>query len=320
MTTEAVEPDTKRTVRIGTRASQLAMWQANWVKDQLEGRNEGLEALLIRIKTSGDKIRDVPLAQVGGKGLFVKEIEEALLDGRIDLAVHSMKDVPTEIPDGLQVNIITERKDPRDALVSGDGRKLADLPQGAVIGTSSLRRQAQLLNHRPDLVIEPLRGNVGTRLRKAEGPGLAGVILAAAGLKRLGFEDRISEYLSYDISLPAIGQGSLGIESRVGDEETAALLAPLNHPDSNVAVTAERAFLRRLEGGCQVPIAAFGQVEDGVLVMDGMIASLDGKRFLRLSRRGSTDDPETLGRGLAEELLAMGGGEILSEVYGTPLE
>ena len=242
-------------LRIGTRASQLALWQANWVKSELEKKYPGMEVTLTKIKTIGDKILDVPLAQVGGKGLFVKEIEEAMLRDEIDIAVHSMKDVPTDFPEGLGLHCITEREDPRDALISRNV-KFADLPQGAKIGTSALRRQAQLLKVRPDLKMVIIRGNVETRIRKLTDENLDAVILAAAGLKRLGFTEKVAEYLDTNLSIPAIGQGALGIECRLADPVVTETIAFFNHPETAFAVRAERSLLKRCEGGCQVPIAA----------------------------------------------------------------
>ncbi len=304
-------------VKVATRKSQLALWQAEWVKAEIERKHPGVTVELVRIMTSGDKILDVPLAQVGGKGLFVKEIEEALLDGRADLAVHSLKDVPVVFPAGLVLKVITEREDLRDAFVSADGTKLAALPTGARIGTSSLRRKAQLLHWRPDLEIVSIRGNVQTRLRKVKELGLAGVILAAAGLKRLGYGDRITEMLPVELSLPAIGQGALGIETREGDTAIDAIVAHLDHPATHLTVAAERAFLRRLEGGCQVPIAAHGTIDGGRVRLEGMVASVDGTRLIRSALVG--DDPDDVGVRLAEELLDLGAREILSQVYGTEL-
>jgi hydroxymethylbilane synthase len=301
-------------MRIGTRGSQLALWQANWVKSELEKRYPEVTVSLVIIKTTGDKILDVPLAQVGGKGLFVKEIEEAMLRGDIDIAVHSMKDVPTEFPEGLGIHCITEREDPRDALISR-GVKFAELPEWAKIGTSALRRQAQLLKVRPDLKMVVIRGNVETRINKLESEHLDAVILAAAGLKRLGFTDRVTEYLPVDLSLPAIGQGALGIECRLDDKTVAEAIDFLNHPDTSHAVRAERALLWRCEGGCQVPIAAHGEVRNGDLQLTGFIASVDGTRSVKGSIAGPADQYETLGITLAERLLRDGGREILSEVY-----
>lgn len=300
--------------RIGTRASQLALWQANWVKGELEKRYPGMTVELVKIKTIGDKILDVPLAQVGGKGLFVKEIEEAMLRGEIDIAVHSMKDVPTEFPEGLGLYCITEREDPRDAVIS-NGVKFADLPLGARIGTSALRRQAQLLKVRPDLQMVIIRGNVETRMRKLTDENLDAVILAAAGLKRLGFADQVTEYLPVELSLPAIGQGALGIECRLDDETIKETIAFFNHPDTAHAVRAERALLWRCEGGCQVPIAAHGQVAGDTLTLTGFVASVDGSRSVKDSITGSVADCEKLGIALAEKLLADGAHEILAEVY-----
>ncbi len=303
-------------LRIGTRASQLALWQANWVKDQLEQHHPGLEVTLTKIKTQGDKILDVPLAMVGGKGLFVKEIEEAMLRDEIDIAVHSMKDVPTLFPKGLALRCITEREDPRDIVVLRPGiASWKDLPHGARIGTSSLRRKAQLLHLRPDLQMKDIRGNVETRLRKLTEEDLDGVVLASAGMKRLGFQNRISEYLSTSTSLPAIGQGALGLESRIDDSEVNALIDFFNHPDTAHAVIAERAVLRRLEGGCQVPIAAYATVADDRLHLTGLVASVDGQQFLKKSVESHVDEAEKTGTSLADDLLIMGAGKILNEVY-----
>lgn len=303
-----------KSLRIGTRASQLALWQANWVKSELEKRYPGMEVSLLKIKTIGDKILDVPLAQVGGKGLFVKEIEEAMLRGDIDIAVHSMKDVPTEFPEGLGLHCITEREDPRDAVISR-GIKFADLPHGAKIGTSALRRQAQLLKIRPDMEMVIIRGNVETRINKLEAENLDAVILAAAGLKRLGFSDRVAEYLPTDLSIPAIGQGALGIECRLDNEEVKSAIDFFNHPATSHAVRAERALLWRCEGGCQVPIAAFGEVQGDQLKLTGFIASVDGKTSVKGSISGPVEACEKLGITLAEQLLNDGGHEILAEVY-----
>jgi hydroxymethylbilane synthase len=301
-------------LRIGTRASQLALWQANWVKAELEKRYPGMVVTLVKIKTIGDKILDVPLAQVGGKGLFVKEIEEAMLRGEIDIAVHSMKDVPTEFPEGLGLYCITEREDPRDAIISR-GVKFADLPQGARIGTSALRRQAQLLKLRPDLQMVVIRGNGETRIKKLETEQLDAVILAAAGLKRLGFTGRVTEYLSTDLSIPAIGQGALGIECCLDNAVVKETIAFFNHPDTAHAVRAERALLWRCEGGCQVPIAAHGVVNGDELTLIGFVASVDGSRSVKASISGPAEDGEKLGIALAEQLLKDGAHDILSEVY-----
>jgi hydroxymethylbilane synthase len=272
-------------IRIGTRASQLALWQANWVKSELENRYPGMEVTLTKIKTMGDKILDVPLAQVGGKGLFVKEIEEAMLRGEIDIAVHSMKDVPTDFPEGLGLYCITKREDPRDAMISR-GVQFADLPQGARIGTSALRRQAQLLKERPDLQMVVIR-----------------------------FQEQVTEYMSVLFSVPAIGQGALGIECRLDDEEIKRTIEFFNDPDTSFAVRAERALLKRCEGGCQVPIAAHGTVNGEELDLVGFIAAVDGSRSVKGKIVGHVDQCEQLGILLAESLLQQGGKEMLEEVY-----
>jgi hydroxymethylbilane synthase len=302
-------------LRIGTRGSQLALFQANWVKDQLVRTHPELKVTLIKIKTTGDKIQDAPLAKIGGKGLFVKEIEEALIQRKIDLAVHSIKDVPTEFPKGLHLSVITKREDPRDVFISKDGKTLKDLPQGAKIGTSSLRRQAQLLHFRSDLELIPLRGNLDTRLKKLKTLNLDAIVLALAGVKRLGLEERISEIIPTDISLPAIGQGALGIETRMDDQVVEDQIRFLNDPDSSIAITAERAFLKKLEGGCQVPIAAFAQKVGSTLQIDGLVGTIDGKRLIRHHLEGPIEEAEPLGTQLAEILLVKGAKEILDEVY-----
>ncbi|MFZ5876259.1 MAG: hydroxymethylbilane synthase [Nitrospirota bacterium] len=300
---------------IGTRGSMLARWQAEWVKARLQAAHPGLDVSLTIIKTTGDKILDVPLAKVGGKGLFVKEIEEALLDGSVDLAVHSMKDVPTALPAALHLTAVPRREEPFDALLSRDAVPLAKLPAGAVIGTSSLRRQAQLLAHRPDLTIVSLRGNLDTRLRKVTDGAMDAIVLAAAGLRRLGWADRITEVLPPAVCLPAIGQGALGIECRREDARVNALARALDDPDTRACVDAERAFLTRLEGGCQVPIAAHAALDGDRLTLDGLIAGVRGERVLRESMTGARQDGPRLGRELAERLLTRGGEAILREVY-----
>jgi hydroxymethylbilane synthase len=305
-----------KTLRIGTRASQLALWQANWVKSELEKRYPGLEVTLTKIKTQGDKILDVPLAMVGGKGLFVKEIEEAMLRGEIDIAVHSMKDVPTIFPEGLALHCITEREDPRDIVILRSGfSTFMDLPQGARIGTSSLRRKAQLLHLRPDFHMIDIRGNVETRIRKLTDENLDAVVLAAAGMNRLGFASQIGEYLPADLSIPAIGQGALGIESRIADAEVNALIDFFNHPPTAWAVKAERAFLRRLEGGCQVPIGAFGTVSGDTLTLTGFVSDVEGKELLKKTVTCPVAEAEHMGTSLADDLLIQGAGKILNEVY-----
>lgn len=313
--------DRKRVI-IGTRGSKLALWQAEWVKSEIERLHPGLEVELNKIKTTGDKILDVPLAKVGGKGLFVKEIEEALLSRGADLAVHSMKDVPTDFPEGLYLPVICRREDPRDAFITRKEnntwkiKSFKELPHGATVGTSSLRRSSQLLSLRPDLKIEQLRGNLDTRLRKLDEGRFDAIILAAAGVKRLGWVDRITEIISMEISLPAIGQGAIGIECRTGDEFINNLIAPLNHSDTSVCVRAERAFLKKLEGGCQVPIAAHARLSEGRVVMDGLVGSVTGDRIVRGHIQGSREDAESLGISLAEDILSRGAKEILDEVYG----
>lgn len=304
-------------VKIGTRRSPLALWQANSVKASLERRFPHIRVELVGIKTQGDKILDIPLAKVGGKGLFVKEIEEALLRGGIDLAVHSMKDVPTDLPSGLHLAAILKREDAGDVLISRGKKRLAELKEKAVIGTSSLRRQAQLRHYRPDLETRSLRGNLGTRLRKLEKDGFDGIILAAAGIKRMGWTDRATEPIPYEICLPAIGQGAMGIETRRKDVRIHELIAFLNHPETASCILAERALLRRLQGGCQVPIAAHGEIEQGQLRLEGLVASVDGARLIRDRISGLPEEAETLGIQLAERLLSAGADEILRELYQT---
>lgn len=353
-------------ITIGTRGSKLALWQAEFVKSELQRLNPGLDIELNKIKTTGDKILDVPLSNVGGKGLFVKEIEEALLRSEADIAVHSMKDVPTEFPDGLHLAVICEREDPRDAFIAqmrshrgelppdsgGFTEKNAatkfkiqtfnELPLGAKIGTSSLRRSSQLLHVRPDLKIEQLRGNLDTRLRKLDEGRFDAIILAAAGVKRLGWENRITEVLPFNVSLPATGQGAIGIECRTNDEFINRLIEPLNHAETSICVGAERAFLRRLAGGCQVPIAAHARIvvkdiplhtslgkggnragvrsklrnsNSVILIMDGLVGSISGERMIRGHIEGKPEDAEKLGFVLAEDVLSKGAKEILDEVY-----
>lgn len=308
--------DTRSSLVIGTRGSRLAVWQAEWVQARLKELAPGLTVTLQRIKTSGDKILDVPLAAIGGKGLFVKEIEEALLREEIDLAVHSMKDVPTILPDGLDILCVPAREDPRDVLVSRNSCSLDQLPKGSHIGTSSLRRQAQLLHHRPDLHIELLRGNLDTRLRKLHNGEYDAIALAAAGLMRMGWSNKVTEYLPPEVSLPAIGQGALGLEGRRHDRFVQTLVEKLEHRPTRTAVTAERALLKRLEGGCQVPIAAHATVKGDTLIMDGLIASVDGQRLVRDTIQGPASEAQSLGSQLAEKLLAQGGDGILNEIYG----
>ncbi len=295
-----------KTLKIGTRGSKLALWQANWVKSALNTRHPSLSVDLVIIKTKGDKILDVPLAKVGGKGLFVKEIEEALLNGRIDLAVHSMKDMPSEIPKGLCIGAIPERENPQDVLISKKGLLLSQLEPGARIGTSSLRRAAQLLRARPDLRVFPLRGNLDTRLKKLETENLDAIVLAAAGVKRLGLENRITEFLDENIMLPAVGQGALCIEIRQNDPEVAPMVAKLEHRQTRTIIMGERAFLNRLEGGCQVPIAAHGKIDNTRFTLCGLVATVDGKTLIKETFSGPEGSSETIGVELADHLVSMG--------------
>lgn len=301
---------------IGTRGSPLALWQANWVRSLLLERHPKLQVEIRVIKTSGDKIQDVPLNKIGGKGLFVKEIEEAMLRKEVDIAVHSMKDVPMKLPFGLNISVITERESPFDALVSRKGLPLAEIPEGGRIGTGSLRRMSQLKHHRPDLEMVPLRGNVGTRLDKMEREGLDGIILAASGLHRMGLDDRITEIIDPEILLPAMGQGSVGIEARVYDHRVQELIVPLDHEVTHFTVEAERAFVEVLEGGCQVPIGAYATLEGGVLTVRGRVASLDGALLYKWDRQGPPADAKKLGRELGRDLLKMGADKILDELIG----
>ncbi len=305
----------RKILRIGTRASMLAVTQSTWVKNQIENQYPDTTVELIKIVTKGDKILDVPLAKVGGKGLFVKEIEDALLDERVDLAVHSMKDVPAELPEGLEIAIVPEREIPQDAFVSVTYKNIDALYQGAVIGTSSLRRQAQLSFLRPDLEIRDLRGNLDTRLRKLDEGEYDAIILAGAGLNRLGMQKRITALFTSEQMLPAIGQGSLGIELRKADTELLDGLQFLHHPETAITVATERAFLLRLEGGCQVPIGGFATIAGDTITLTGLIASLDGKTILKEQFSGPAADAEKIGVTLAETLLDRGGKAILDEVY-----
>ena len=302
-------------LRIATRQSPLALWQAQYVKQRLMACHPGLSVELVPMVTRGDVILDTPLAKVGGKGLFVKELEMALIENRADLAVHSMKDVPVEFPKGLGLVTICEREDPRDAFVSNNYDSLDALPAGSIVGTSSLRRQCQLAERRPDLQIRSLRGNVGTRLSKLDKGDYDAIILAVAGLKRLELDDRIRMALPPELSLPAVGQGAVGIECRLDDTRTHALLAPLNHADTALRVKAERAMNTRLEGGCQVPIGSYAELVDGEIWLRALVGAPDGTVMIRGERRGRAEDAEQLGISLAEELLANGARAILTEVY-----
>lgn len=306
----------QRIVRIATRRSPLAIWQAEFVRDSLLALHPQLQIELVRIKTQGDIILDTPLAKVGGKGLFVKELEQSMLAGEADIAVHSMKDVPVEFPEGLHLPVICERHDPHDAFVSNHFDSIDDLPQGARVGTSSLRRECQLRRYRPDLNILPLRGNVNTRLAKLDAGNFDAIILAMAGLQRLGFDARIRSALTPEQSLPAIGQGALGIETRVDDDEMNALIAPLNCPHTSITVRAERALNRRLKGGCQVPIGGYAILEGDNLWLRGLVGRPDGRQMLKQEIHGSASDAEQLGSMLGDRLLELGADKILAEVYG----
>lgn len=303
------------TLRIATRKSQLALWQAEYVRDVLLQYHPDLNVELVKMTTEGDRILDTPLAKVGGKGLFVKELENGLLNGDADIAVHSMKDVPVELPEGLHLSVICPREDPRDAFVSNEYSLFEDLPKGARLGTSSLRRQCQLAAQRPDLNIIDLRGNVNTRLQKLDDGNYDAIILAAAGLKRLGMEDRITECLSPEISLPAIGQGAVGIECRQDDDWVNELLAPLNDRDTAIRVRAERSLNHRLQGGCQVPIAGYAELAHGVILLRGLVGMVDGSQIIHGEIAGQPEDAEYLGRVLAEDLLSRGADEILESLY-----
>ena len=304
----------KDTIIIGTRSSKLALWQADYVMDCLQKKYPELHVEKKLMTTKGDKILDAPLAKIGGKGLFTKELEQDMLAGGIDIAVHSLKDMPTEVPDGLIITAITKRCDPGDAFVSNKVASLAELPQGAVVGTSSLRRKAQLLHARPDLEIRDLRGNVNTRLRKLDAGEYDAAVLAVAGLRRLGFGGRITEVLPKSMILPAVGQGALAIEAREDDAETRELVAFLNDEATVACAKAERAFLARVEGGCQVPVGVYATPEDGGLHVEAVIASLDGKRLYRDHVSGQVKDAEPLGTRLADKLLDMGGIDIMHEI------
>jgi hydroxymethylbilane synthase len=302
-------------LRIATRKSPLAMWQAEHVASLLRKAHPDLEIELVGMSTQGDKILDTPLAKIGGKGLFVKELEQGMLEGQADIAVHSMKDVPVELPEGLHLAIIMEREDPRDAFVSNTYDSLDQLPEGAVVGTSSLRRQCQLADVRPDLKIAPLRGNVNTRLRKLDEGEFDAIILAAAGLKRLGFQHRITSFLETEQSLPAIGQGAIGIECRTDDERVNALIQTLHDEETACCVTAERAMNNRLMGGCQVPIAGFAILNHDKLFMRGLVGEPDGSRVMRAEISGPASEAESLGIALAEDLLGQGADQVLKHLY-----
>lgn len=303
-------------LRIATRESALALWQANFVKSQLEQAHPELQVELVPMTTKGDQILDTPLAKVGGKGLFVKELEVAMLEGRADIAVHSMKDVPVDFPDGLMLHTICEREDPRDAFVSNTHQDFDSLPEGAVVGTSSLRRQCQIKSLRPDLIIKDLRGNVNTRLRKLDEGQYDAIILAAAGLIRLEMPQRIKQFLPTEFLLPANGQGAVGIECRSDDQQVQKYLSTLEHGETRARVLTERAMNRKLEGGCQVPIGAYAEVEGDTIHLRGLVGALDGSEIIRGSIEGHIEDGESLGEKLAQELLDKGADKILKVVYG----
>jgi len=304
----------KKKLVIATRSSPLALWQAEWVKDKVLEQFPDITVELLHIKTKGDKILDTPLAKIGGKGLFTKELEVAMLNGEADIAVHSMKDMPTALPDGLEISVITERETPEDAFVSNNFQTFDSLPKGAVVGTSSLRRIAQLQNKRPDLSFESLRGNVNTRLRKLDEGKYDAIILAAAGLIRLGMKERIAETIDHQTSLPAIAQGVVCIESRINDNEILSIIEFLKHERTDTTVRAERALLARLNGGCQVPIAGHALLQGDQIKMSGLVATPDGKEMIRLEEEGSSKDPESIGTRLGERLLNQGGRKILASV------
>lgn len=302
-------------IRIATRRSPLALWQAEFVRDALMANNPGLHVELVAISTRGDKILDTPLAKIGGKALFVKELETAMLSGEADIAVHSMKDVPMEFPPGLFLPVICQREDPRDAFVSNHYANIDALPQGARVGTASLRRQCQLLSLRPDLQIGSLRGNVGTRLGKLDSGEFDAIVLAAAGLLRLKLDQRIAQFIPPEVSLPAGGQGAVGIECREDAAELIAMLQAMHHQDTADRVIAERALNRRLQGGCQVPIACYAELDGDNLHLRGLVGDVDGSRILRAERSGHRRDAEAMGKAAAEDLLAQGADEILASLY-----
>ena len=304
-----------KTLKIATRQSPLALWQAEHIRSRLNALYPDLTVELVKFVTQGDKILDTPLAKIGGKGLFVKELEAALLDGRADLAVHSMKDVPMHLPEGLTLAVTCEREDPLDAFVSNNYQSFDELPQGAKVGTSSLRRKCQILQIRSDLEIIDLRGNVGTRLSKLDDGLYDAIILASAGLKRLGLADRIRHCLAPVLSLPAVGQGALGLECRADDMELLKIIQPLQHDETSICVRAERAFNAYLEGGCQVPIAGYATLNNQKLQIEGRVGSVDGKILLKQQLVGTSEDAEQLGEQLAQCLLEQGAGELLKALY-----
>ncbi len=305
----------KTTLRIATRKSPLALWQAEHVKERLLAAHPGLSVELVTLSTQGDKILDTPLAKIGGKGLFVKELEVAMLEGKADIAAHSIKDVPMDFPDGLYLSTILEREEPCDAFISNKFDTLEALPQGAVVGTSSLRRRCQLLSKRPDLIIKDLRGNVNTRLSKLDNGDYDAIILACAGLIRLEMHDRIKQRISSDWILPAVGQGAVGLEAREGDTETLALIDLLNHADTSDRIRAERALNHQLQGGCQVPIACYAQLDGDTLHLNALVGEPDGSNIVSGNISGHRSEAETLGKQLADDLLSRGAKEILESLY-----
>ena len=305
----------EKTLKIATRQSPLALWQANYVKDRLQQLYPDLTIELVPMVTKGDVILDSPLAKIGGKGLFVKELENALLTKEADIAVHSMKDVPMQFPEGLGLAVICQREDPRDAFVSHSYRTFAELPQGAVVGTSSLRRQCQLKALRPDLDIRSLRGNVGTRLSKLDNGDYDAIILASAGLIRLGLADRIASFIDVEQSLPAAGQGAVGIECRTDDAQVQALLAPLADAETTYCVLAERAMNNHLQGGCQVPIGGYAVLQQGQLYLRALVGDIDGSHIIRAEGKSAVENAEVLGVQIAEQLLAQGADKILQTIY-----
>lgn len=304
----------KKVIRIATRKSPLALWQAEHVAERLENAFPDIKTELVKMVTKGDKILDAPLAKIGGKGIFVKELEQGMLEGSADIAVHSMKDVPMAFPEGLHLSVVLEREDPTDAFVSNTYKHFDDLPLNAKVGTCSLRRQTQIRERRPDLHILDLRGNVNTRLAKLDNGDYDAIILASAGLKRLGFDDRITHTITSEESLPAVGQGAIGIECRSDDAHINKLLEPLNHAETAIRVSAERAQNSRLNGGCQVPIGGYAELDNGKLHIRGLIGFPDGSKIFRAEREGTYDEAEALGTAVADDLLAQGGGAILEQL------
>lgn len=306
--------ETPLKIRIATRKSPLALWQANYVKEQLTAIHSDLTVELLPMVTKGDVLLDSPLSKIGGKGLFVKQLEQAILDNEADIAVHSIKDIPAQFPEGLTLSTICQRDDVRDALISNQYQSLDDLPQGAIVGTSSLRRQCQLRAKYPHLIIKDLRGNVGSRLAKLDDQQYDAIILAAVGLKRLGLQERIKQYITTDLILPAVGQGAVGIEIRSNDDTILKLLAPLDDKNSRICIQAERAMNQALQGGCQVPIACYSQLTNDLLTLTGLVGSIDGSKIIKATLTKSATEPEILGQQLASELLAKGADKILAEI------